>query len=141
MLKKAPAHTHQGANTLPSTHTHDPPVKAPFLCTQMKGFKLLDSGQVSRSNSTCFVLFINLTHPLQDWSKAGQYEQPVAAASVQRRKEPLDRLRENEMSPSSHGYAGPSHTDDAQRHRMTPATIAAKVTPNDANNYSSYKPV
>uniref|UniRef100_A0A8D0AKK3 MTSS I-BAR domain containing 2 n=1 Tax=Sander lucioperca TaxID=283035 RepID=A0A8D0AKK3_SANLU len=62
----------------------------------------------------------------KDWSKAGQYEQPVAAASVQRRKEPLDRLRENEMSPSSHGYAGPSHTDDAQRHRMTPATIAAK---------------
>ncbi|XP_028440671.1 MTSS1-like protein isoform X1 [Perca flavescens] len=62
----------------------------------------------------------------KDWSKAGQYEQPVAAASVQRRKEPLDRLRENEMSPSSHGYAGPSHPDDAQRHRMTPATIAAK---------------
>ncbi|XP_032371214.1 protein MTSS 2 isoform X2 [Etheostoma spectabile] len=62
----------------------------------------------------------------KDWSKAGQYEQPVAAASVQRRKEPLDRLRENEMSPSSHGYAGPSHPDDAQRPRMTPATIAAK---------------
>ncbi|XP_039650532.1 protein MTSS 2 isoform X4 [Perca fluviatilis] len=62
----------------------------------------------------------------KDWSKAGQYEQPVAAASVQRRKEPLDRLRENEMSPSSHGYTGPSHPDDAQRHRMTPATIAAK---------------
>ncbi|XP_068566815.1 protein MTSS 2 isoform X2 [Cebidichthys violaceus] len=62
----------------------------------------------------------------KDWSKAGQYEQPVAAAAVQRRKEPLDRLRENEMSPSSQGYAGPSHPDDAQRHRMTPATIAAK---------------
>ncbi|XP_054466752.1 protein MTSS 2 [Anoplopoma fimbria] len=62
----------------------------------------------------------------KDWSKAGQYEQPVAAAAVQRRKEPLDRLRENEMSPSSQGYAGPSHPDDAQRHRMTPANIAAK---------------
>ncbi|XP_077941364.1 protein MTSS 2 isoform X2 [Gasterosteus aculeatus] len=62
----------------------------------------------------------------KDWSKAGQYEQPVAPAAVQRRKEPLDRLRENEMSPSSQGYSGPSHPDDAQRHRMTPATIAAK---------------
>ncbi|XP_033484450.1 protein MTSS 2 isoform X2 [Epinephelus fuscoguttatus] len=62
----------------------------------------------------------------KDWSKAGQYEQPVAAAAVQRRKEPLDRLRENEMSPGSQGYAGPSHPDDSQRPRMTPATIAAK---------------
>ncbi|KAM7423600.1 hypothetical protein PAMA_000114 [Pampus argenteus] len=62
----------------------------------------------------------------KDWSKAGQYEQPVAAAPVQRRKEPLDRLRENEASPSSQGYAGPSHVDDGQRARMNPATIAAK---------------
>ncbi|XP_069030021.1 protein MTSS 2 isoform X3 [Embiotoca jacksoni] len=62
----------------------------------------------------------------KDWSKAGQYEQPVAAAAVQRRKEPLDRLRENEASPSSQGYAGPSHSDDGSRSRMTPATIAAK---------------
>uniref|UniRef100_A0A665WAW0 MTSS I-BAR domain containing 2 n=1 Tax=Echeneis naucrates TaxID=173247 RepID=A0A665WAW0_ECHNA len=60
----------------------------------------------------------------KDWSKAGQYEQPVAAAAVQRRKEPLDRLRENEASPGSQGYAGPSHPDDGQRPRMTPATIA-----------------
>ncbi|XP_054865207.1 protein MTSS 2 isoform X2 [Amphiprion ocellaris] len=62
----------------------------------------------------------------KDWSKAGQYEQPVAAAAVQRRKEPLDRLREGEASPGSQGYAGPSHLDDGQRNRMTPATIAAK---------------
>ncbi|XP_006779757.1 protein MTSS 2-like [Neolamprologus brichardi] len=62
----------------------------------------------------------------KDWSKAGQYEQPVAAAAVQRRREPLDRLRESEASPGSQGYAGPSHPDDGQRARMTPATIAAK---------------
>ncbi|KAM7406558.1 hypothetical protein PAMP_000929 [Pampus punctatissimus] len=62
----------------------------------------------------------------KDWSKAGQYEQPVAAAAVQRRKEPLDRLRENEASPSSQGYAGPSHADDGQRARINPATFAAK---------------
>lgn len=57
----------------------------------------------------------------------------MAAAAVQRRKEPLDRLRENEASPSAQGYAGPSHPDDAQRPRMTPANIAAKVTLDDAN--------
>ncbi|XP_017275110.1 protein MTSS 2 isoform X3 [Kryptolebias marmoratus] len=62
----------------------------------------------------------------KDWSKAGQYEQPVAAAPVQRRKEPSDRLRENEGSPGSQGYAGAAHPDDGQRPRMTPATIAAK---------------
>lgn len=53
----------------------------------------------------------------------------MAAAAVQRRKEPLDRLRENEASPSSQGYAGPSHPDDGQRSRMTPANLAAKVKP------------
>ncbi|KAM3876811.1 protein MTSS 2 [Diretmus argenteus] len=62
----------------------------------------------------------------KDWSKAGQYEQPVAAVAVQRRKEPLDRLRENEASPGSQGYTGAAHPDDGQRPRMTPATIAAK---------------
>ncbi|XP_060900584.1 protein MTSS 2 isoform X2 [Labrus mixtus] len=64
----------------------------------------------------------------KDWSKAGQYEQPVAAAAVQRRKEPLDRLRESEGSPSAQGYAGPSssHPEDPQRSRMTPANVVAK---------------
>ncbi|XP_065808566.1 protein MTSS 2 isoform X1 [Labrus bergylta] len=64
----------------------------------------------------------------KDWSKAGQYEQPVAAAAVQRRKEPLDRLRESEGSPSAQGYAGASssHPEDPQRSRMTPANVVAK---------------
>uniref|UniRef100_A0A096M423 MTSS I-BAR domain containing 2b n=1 Tax=Poecilia formosa TaxID=48698 RepID=A0A096M423_POEFO len=62
----------------------------------------------------------------QDWSKAGQYEQPAAAAPVQRRKEPVDRLRESEGSPGSHGYAAASHPEEGQRPRMTPASIAAK---------------
>ncbi|XP_024268544.1 protein MTSS 2 isoform X3 [Oncorhynchus tshawytscha] len=60
----------------------------------------------------------------KDWSKAGSYEQPLAA-TLQRRKEPLDRLKESEASPGSQGYAG-AHPDDVQRSRMTPATIAAK---------------
>ncbi|XP_019910660.2 protein MTSS 2 isoform X1 [Esox lucius] len=60
----------------------------------------------------------------KDWSKTGPYEQPLAA-TLQRRKEPLDRLRESEVSPSAQGYTG-AHPDDGQRTRMTPATIAAK---------------
>ncbi|XP_029577753.1 protein MTSS 2 isoform X3 [Salmo trutta] len=60
----------------------------------------------------------------KDWSKAGSYEQPLAA-TLQRRKEPLDRLKESEASPGSQGYAG-AHPDDVQRSRMNPATIAAK---------------
>lgn len=51
------------------------------------------------------------------------------AATLQRRKEPLDRLKESEASPGSQGYAG-AHPDDVQRSRMNPATIAAKVTEN-----------
>lgn len=57
----------------------------------------------------------------------------MAAAPVQRRKEPLDRLRESEASPGSQSYAGPSHPDDGQRPRMTPATIAAKVMLDDSD--------
>ncbi|KAG7264367.1 hypothetical protein CRUP_033521 [Coryphaenoides rupestris] len=56
-----------------------------------------------------------------DWSKAGQYEQPVAAAAVQRRKEPLDRLREQESATAR----APTSTPRAEA-RMHPATIAAK---------------
>uniref|UniRef100_A0A8C2I7C7 MTSS I-BAR domain containing 2b n=1 Tax=Cyprinus carpio TaxID=7962 RepID=A0A8C2I7C7_CYPCA len=60
----------------------------------------------------------------KDWSKIGSSEQ-VLASTLQRRKEPLDRLREAETSPQSQGYSG-MHSEDPQRPRMTPATIAAK---------------
>ncbi|XP_048041170.1 protein MTSS 2 isoform X4 [Megalobrama amblycephala] len=60
----------------------------------------------------------------KDWSKVGSSEQPLAS-TLQRRKEPLDRLRETETSPQSQGYSG-MHSEDPQRPRMTPATIAAK---------------
>uniref|UniRef100_A0A8C2WKT0 MTSS I-BAR domain containing 2b n=1 Tax=Cyclopterus lumpus TaxID=8103 RepID=A0A8C2WKT0_CYCLU len=98
-----------------------PPSPMPSDITSQKS----SSSASSEASETCQSVS-ECSSPTTDWSKAGQYEQPVAAAAVQRRKEPLDRLRENEMSPSSQGYAGPSHPDDAQRHRMTPANIAAK---------------
>ncbi|KAL7405910.1 hypothetical protein ABVT39_009870 [Epinephelus coioides] len=98
-----------------------PPSPMPSDITSQKS----SSSASSEASETCQSVS-ECSSPTTDWSKAGQYEQPVAAAAVQRRKEPLDRLRENEMSPGSQGYAGPSHPDDSQRPRMTPATIAAK---------------
>ncbi|XP_044040660.1 protein MTSS 2 isoform X5 [Siniperca chuatsi] len=98
-----------------------PPSPMPSDITSQKS----SSSASSEASETCQSVS-ECSSPTTDWSKAGQYEQPVAAAAVQRRKEPLDRLRENEASPGSQGYAGPSHPDDAQRPRMTPATIAAK---------------
>ncbi|XP_061593348.1 protein MTSS 2 isoform X3 [Cololabis saira] len=98
-----------------------PPSPMPSDITSQKS----SSSASSEASETCQSVS-ECSSPTTDWSKAGQYEQPVAAAPVQRRKEPLDRLRENEGSPGSQGYAGASHADDGQRHRMTPATIAAK---------------
>ncbi|XP_042266900.1 protein MTSS 2-like isoform X3 [Thunnus maccoyii] len=98
-----------------------PPSPMPSDITSQKS----SSSASSEASETCQSVS-ECSSPTTDWSKAGQYEQPVAAAAVQRRKEPLDRLRENEASPSSQGYAGPSHADDGQRPRMNPATIAAK---------------
>ncbi|XP_074523224.1 protein MTSS 2-like isoform X2 [Halichoeres trimaculatus] len=100
-----------------------PPSPMPSDITSQKS----SSSASSEASETCQSVS-ECSSPTTDWSKAGQYEQPVAAAAaVQRRKEPLDRLRESEGSPSAQGYAGPSaHPDDPQRSRMTPATIAAK---------------
>uniref|UniRef100_A0AAQ6AHK2 IMD domain-containing protein n=1 Tax=Amphiprion ocellaris TaxID=80972 RepID=A0AAQ6AHK2_AMPOC len=98
-----------------------PPSPMPSDITSQKS----SSSASSEASETCQSVS-ECSSPTTDWSKAGQYEQPVAAAAVQRRKEPLDRLREGEASPGSQGYAGPSHLDDGQRNRMTPATIAAK---------------
>ncbi|MBN3317889.1 MTSS1 protein, partial [Atractosteus spatula] len=60
----------------------------------------------------------------KDWSKPGPYDQPLVS-TLQRRKEPIERLRESEPGPPPPGYAG-LHPEDPQRTRMTPATIAAK---------------
>ncbi|XP_028665516.1 protein MTSS 2 isoform X4 [Erpetoichthys calabaricus] len=60
----------------------------------------------------------------KDWSKPGPYDQPVVN-TLQRKKEPVDRLRDPETTPPQPGYAA-LHPEDPQRPRMTPATIAAK---------------
>ncbi|KAM4743864.1 protein MTSS 2 isoform 4-T4 [Anableps anableps] len=98
-----------------------PPSPMPSDITSQKS----SSSASSEASETCQSVS-ECSSPTTDWSKAGQYEQPMAAAPVQRRKEPIDRLRESEGSPGSQGYAAASHPEDGQRPRMTPATIAAK---------------
>ncbi|KAM9826574.1 protein MTSS 2 isoform 6-T6 [Syngnathus typhle] len=99
-----------------------PPSPMPSDITSQKS----SSSASSEASETCQSVS-ECNSPTTDWSKAGSYEQPVAAAmtaasTLQRRKEPpLDRLRENEGSPSAQGYAGPSHADEAQRPRMSSA--------------------
>ncbi|XP_047218693.1 protein MTSS 2 [Girardinichthys multiradiatus] len=98
-----------------------PPSPMPSDITSQKS----SSSASSEASETCQSVS-ECSSPTTDWSKAGQYEQPVAAAPVQRRKEPVDRLRESEGSPGSQGYVAASHPENGQRPRMTPATIAAK---------------
>ncbi|NWS65012.1 MTSSL protein, partial [Chunga burmeisteri] len=62
--------------------------------------------------------------PLQDWSKASPYDQPVVP-TLQRRKDRVEHLREAEMGSSAGGYPGIGG-EDPPRPRMSPATIAAK---------------
>ncbi|MED6264997.1 Protein MTSS 2 [Characodon lateralis] len=98
-----------------------PPSPMPSDITSQKS----SSSASSEASETCQSVS-ECSSPTTDWSKAGQYEHPVAAAPVQRRKEPVDRLRESEGSPGSQGYVAASHPENGQRPRMTPATIAAK---------------
>ncbi|NXQ17424.1 MTSSL protein, partial [Peucedramus taeniatus] len=62
--------------------------------------------------------------PLQDWSKASPYDQPVVP-TLQRRKDRVEHLREAEMGSPAGGYPGIGG-EDTPRPRMSPATIAAK---------------
>ncbi|XP_063555791.1 protein MTSS 2 isoform X5 [Gorilla gorilla gorilla] len=61
---------------------------------------------------------------VQDWSKVGSHEQP-SGATLQRRKDRVELLRDTEPGPASGGTLGPSG-EEAPRPRMSPATIAAK---------------
>uniref|UniRef100_A0A4W4H322 IMD domain-containing protein n=1 Tax=Electrophorus electricus TaxID=8005 RepID=A0A4W4H322_ELEEL len=121
-----------GAHRLSSVSSHDsgfvsqdanvyskPPSPMPSDITSQKS----SSSASSEASETCQSVS-ECSSPTADWSKAGPHEQPLVN-TLQRRKEPLDRLRESEALPQSQGYAG-MHPDDPQRLRMTPTTIAAK---------------
>ncbi|XP_073715313.1 protein MTSS 2 isoform X5 [Misgurnus anguillicaudatus] len=96
-----------------------PPSPMPSDITSQKS----SSSASSEASETCQSVS-ECSSPTTDWSKVSSNEQPLAN-TLQRRKEPLDRLREAETSPQSQGYSG-MHSEDQQRPRMTPASIAAK---------------
>ncbi|XP_036399266.1 protein MTSS 2-like isoform X1 [Megalops cyprinoides] len=122
-----------GAQRLSSVSSHDsgfisqdanvyskPPSPMPSDITSQKS----SSSASSEASETCQSVS-ECSSPTTDWSKPGAYEQPLVS-TLQRRKEPLERLREPEASAVAQGYAG-IHVEDSQpRPRMTPATIAAK---------------
>ncbi|KAM6946241.1 MTSS I-BAR domain containing 2a [Aplochiton taeniatus] len=60
----------------------------------------------------------------KDWAKTSSYE-PSLATTLQRRRESLDRMREQEAPPSPLGYSG-MHPDEPHLSRIGAATMAAK---------------
>ncbi|KAJ8002929.1 hypothetical protein DPEC_G00164070 [Dallia pectoralis] len=64
---------------------------------------------------------------LKDWSKTTSTYEPSLAATLQRRRESLDRMREQELPPSPKGFSG-MHVDTPGSHRtrLARANIAAK---------------
>ncbi|XP_076143852.1 protein MTSS 2 isoform X2 [Alosa pseudoharengus] len=121
-----------GAHRLSSVSSHDsgfisqdanvyskPPSPMPSDITSQKS----SSSASSEASETCQSVS-ECSSPTTDWSKQGACEQPLAT-TLQRRKEPVDRPREAEVATGPQGYAG-MHPEDPQRHRMHPASIAAK---------------
>ncbi|XP_041918597.1 protein MTSS 2 isoform X7 [Alosa sapidissima] len=121
-----------GAHRLSSVSSHDsgfisqdanvyskPPSPMPSDITSQKS----SSSASSEASETCQSVS-ECSSPTTDWSKQGACEQPLAT-TLQRRKEPVDRPREAEVAAGPQGYAG-MHPEDPQRHRMHPASIAAK---------------
>uniref|UniRef100_A0A8C5GZI8 MTSS1-like protein n=1 Tax=Gouania willdenowi TaxID=441366 RepID=A0A8C5GZI8_GOUWI len=98
-------------SSLPPQQQQQPPPPGGLAAHRLSSVSSHDSGFVSQDAN----IYSKPPSPMpsditsQDWSKPGQYEQPVAAAAaaavVQRRKEPVDRTRDNEASPSAQGYA------------------------------------
>ncbi|XP_023678504.2 protein MTSS 2-like isoform X9 [Paramormyrops kingsleyae] len=121
-----------GAQRLSSVSSHDsgfvsqdaniyskPPSPMPSDITSQKS----SSSASSEASETCQSVS-ECSSPTTDWSKPVPYEQPLVN-TLQRRKDPPERLREPEACPAPQPYTG-IHPEDSQRPRMSPATIAAK---------------
>uniref|UniRef100_A0A672SGE7 IMD domain-containing protein n=1 Tax=Sinocyclocheilus grahami TaxID=75366 RepID=A0A672SGE7_SINGR len=123
MCRKCPL-TASSTITYPNNSNRDP--LHVFLLTYHLSwflFQKSSSSASSEASETCQSVS-ECSSPTTDWSKVGSSEQPLTS-TLQRRKEPLDRLWEAETSPQSQGYTG-MHSEDPQRPRMNPATTAAK---------------
>ncbi|XP_078139127.1 MTSS I-BAR domain containing 2a [Centroberyx gerrardi] len=121
-----------GAHRLSSVSSHDsgfisqdanthskPPSPMPSDITSQKS----TSSASSEASETCQSVS-ECNSPTADWAKSSSYE-PSLATTLQRRRESLDRMREQEAPPSPQGYSG-MHPDDPHRSRIGPGAIAAK---------------
>ncbi|KAM5263280.1 protein MTSS 2 isoform 3-T3 [Ctenodactylus gundi] len=96
-----------------------PPSPMPSDITSQKS----SSSASSEASETCQSVS-ECSSPTSDWTKAGPHEQP-SGATLQRRKDRVELLRDAEPGPAGAGTVGPSG-EEAPRPRMSPATIAAK---------------
>ncbi|XP_037671743.1 protein MTSS 2 isoform X3 [Choloepus didactylus] len=96
-----------------------PPSPMPSDITSQKS----SSSASSEASETCQSVS-ECSSPTADWSKAGPHEQ-APGATLQRRKDRVELLRDTEPSPAGGGTPGPGG-EEALRPRMSPATIAAK---------------
>ncbi|XP_074055347.1 protein MTSS 2 isoform X1 [Macrotis lagotis] len=96
-----------------------PPSPMPSDITSQKS----SSSASSEASETCQSVS-ECGSPTSDWSKTGSYDQPMAA-TLQRRKDRVEHLREAEGGPGSGGYPS-TGGEETPRPRMSPATIAAK---------------
>uniref|UniRef100_A0A8C5FNM6 MTSS I-BAR domain containing 2a n=1 Tax=Gadus morhua TaxID=8049 RepID=A0A8C5FNM6_GADMO len=95
-----------------NTHSK-PPSPMPSDITSQKS----TSSASSEASETCQSVS-ECNSPTVDWAKSSSYE-PSLAATLQRRRESLDRMREPESPSSPQGYSGYSglHPDEPQRSR------------------------
>ncbi|XP_030222102.1 MTSS I-BAR domain containing 2a isoform X3 [Gadus morhua] len=104
-----------------NTHSK-PPSPMPSDITSQKS----TSSASSEASETCQSVS-ECNSPTVDWAKSSSYE-PSLAATLQRRRESLDRMREPESPSSPQGYSGYSglHPDEPQRSRTGAGAVAVK---------------
>ncbi|XP_041852980.1 MTSS I-BAR domain containing 2a isoform X3 [Melanotaenia boesemani] len=121
-----------GAHRLSSVSSHDsgfvsqdanthskPPSPMPSDITSQNS----TSSASSEASETCQSVS-ECNSPTADWAKSSSCE-PSLASTLQRRREPVDKMREMEAPPSPQGYRG-VQADDPHRPRSGPGIITAK---------------
>uniref|UniRef100_A0A4W5L6A9 MTSS I-BAR domain containing 2a n=1 Tax=Hucho hucho TaxID=62062 RepID=A0A4W5L6A9_9TELE len=99
-----------------NTHSK-PPSPMPSDITSQK----TTSSASSEASETCQSVS-ECNSPAADWSKTSTYE-PLLATTLQRRRESLDRMREQEVPSSPKGFSG-MHPDTPDTHRAILAQAA-----------------
>ncbi|XP_055365586.1 MTSS I-BAR domain containing 2a isoform X7 [Betta splendens] len=121
-----------GAHRLSSVSSHDsgfvsqdanthskPPSPMPSDITSQKS----TSSASSEASETCQSVS-ECNSPTADWAKLSSCE-PSLAATLQRRRGSVDKMRDLEAPPSPQGYSG-MQPDDPHRARIGPGSMAAK---------------